>query len=103
MRSTHDDLSAFEQVKVKGVRRMANLPQRVVRGVGCIVDGALIDQCKSAGDFVGRRLDRYSANNLCGVPRTAFAVVDLNLERMDCGRLRCAALRSTAVRSCRRW
>src|SRR4051794_39839960 len=52
-RTAHQDLAASKQIKIKDMRGMPHLPQRVVGCVGGIVDGPLIDQHQSFCDGCG--------------------------------------------------
>ena len=55
-RTAHQNLAAFEQIEIEDMRGMSHLPQRVVGGVGGIVDGPLIDQHQPLCDCIRRWL-----------------------------------------------
>src|SRR6266404_3234074 len=85
-RPADDDFPTFEQVKIKGMRRMPHLPERVIGSIGGVVDGALINECETCCDFLRRWLDLYTADNLRRVARAAFSILDLDGERLCRGR-----------------
>ena len=74
--AAHDDRAAFQQVEIEGVRGMSEFVDRVVGGVGGVVDGARTQQFQPLHDVLGRRTDLHAANDARRVPRTAFGVVD---------------------------
>src|SRR6185437_6585450 len=80
-RTADNNLAALQEIKIESVCGMAHFPQRVVRSVGSVIDRALIDEGKPAGNFLRRRLDFDPANDLCGVACATFAIIDLDCER----------------------
>ena len=56
-RAADDDLAAFQQVEIEAVGGVADLLQRVVAGVGDVVDGARAEQFQALRDFFRRRRD----------------------------------------------
>ena len=57
--AAHDDRAAFQQVEIEGVSGMAKLVQRVVGGIGGVVDRARAQKFKPFGDML-RATDRSS-------------------------------------------
>ena len=52
---------ALEQVHVKDVRRLAHLPQNIVRRIDGVADGPLIKQLQPLRNLFRRRFDRSSS------------------------------------------
>ena len=71
-RAAHDDRAAFQQVEIEGVRGMAELVERVVGGVGGVVDGARAQQFQALDDVLRRWADLHVANDARGVSRAAL-------------------------------
>ena len=70
--------TAFEQIKVENVSRLARLPKHVVRSVDRIADRPLIEQLQTASDMGWRRLD-LDISNLAGrEARTQFGLLNIN-------------------------
>ena len=63
----NNDLAAFEQVEIESVRGMAELPERVVGGVGGVVDGTRAEERRGGATM-------YSGEGLIFTPRTMRAV-----------------------------
>ena len=74
--AAHDDRAAFEQIEIEGMGGMAKLVERVVRGVGGVVDRARAQQLKPVYDQLGRWTDLHVANDAGGVSRAALRVFD---------------------------
>ncbi len=66
--ATNDDRPARQQVEIKGVRGMSEFVDRVVGGVGGVVDGARTQQFQALRDAFGRRTDLHPANDARRVP-----------------------------------
>ena len=79
-RAPDDDLAALEQIKIESVRRMADVPKRVIGRVGGSVDGTLIHQREPIGDFLRRCFDGDTVNDLRSVSSAAFFVFDFDFE-----------------------
>src|SRR5713101_7060753 len=78
--ASHQNLAAFEQIEVVHVCRLAHFPQRVVGGVGGVIDGTLLHEHQSLGDVSGRWLDFNIANNASGVASAARLICDFYAE-----------------------
>ncbi len=77
-RPPHHNLSAFEQIQIEHVRRLAHFPKRVVGSVDGIVDWSLIQQAKASRNLFRRSLDAYISNNARSEPRATLFVLNFN-------------------------
>ena len=80
-RLPHNDLPAFEQVGIENVRRLADLPQNIIRGVNRVRDRPLIKQLQPMRDLLRRRLDMRIANHPRRESRTERRLLHSDRER----------------------
>ena len=62
------------------MRGLADFPQHIIRGIDGIIDRALIEQSQPMHNFLGRFLDRDSADHARREPGAQLGLFDVNGE-----------------------